>query len=285
MEIASSPQWYPAPGKLNLFLHVLGRRPDGMHELQTVFRLIERGDRVGIGVRPDGEIRFSGPFAEDNLCLRAARLLKSASGSALGADLSLEKVLPVGGGLGGGSSDAATVLLVLNRLWQTNLGRGALMDLGLRLGADVPVFLFGRNAFGEGVGERLTALDLASAWYLVLTPQVSVSTKEIFTDASLTRDTKPLKIPPFLSGQGRNDLQAVAVRRYPEISEALTWLKQRVPEGSFAPRMSGSGSCVFAEFARQEDAQALYAQLPAGMRGFVARGLDRHPLYDWIRSQ
>jgi len=285
MEIAPSPQWYPAPGKLNLFLHVLGRRPDGMHELQTVFRLIERSDRVGIGVRPDGEIRFSGPFAEDNLCLRAARLLKSATGSALGADLSLEKVLPVGGGLGGGSSDAATVLLVLNRLWQTNLGRRALMDLGLRLGADVPVFLFGRNAFGEGVGERLTALDLASAWYLVLTPQVSVSTKEIFTDASLTRDTKPLKIPPFLSGQGRNDLQAVAVRRYPEISEPLTWLKQRVPEGSFAPRMSGSGSCVFAELARQEDARALHAQLPAGMRGFVARGLDRHPLYDWIRSQ
>ena len=285
MEIAPSPQWYPAPGKLNLFLHVLGRRPDGMHELQTVFRLIERSDRVGIGVRPDGEIRFSGPFAEDNLCLRAARLLKSATGSALGADLSLEKVLPVGGGLGGGSSDAATVLLVLNRLWQTNLGRRALMDLGLRLGADVPVFLFGRNAFGEGVGERLTALDLASAWYLVLTPQVSVSTKEIFTDASLTRDTKPLKIPPFLSGQGRNDLQAVAVRRYPEISEPLTWLKQRVPEGAFAPRMTGSGSCVFAEFARQEDAQALYAQLPAEMRGFVARGLDRHPLYDWTRSQ
>jgi len=285
MEIAPSLQWYPAPGKLNLFLHVLGRRPDGMHELQTVFRLIERSDRVGIGVRPDGEIRFSGPFAEDNLCLQAARLLKSATGSALGADLSLEKVLPVGGGLGGGSSDAATVLLVLNQLWQTNLDRRALMDLGLRLGADVPVFLFGRNAFGEGVGERLTALDLASAWYLVLTPQVPVSTKEIFTDASLTRDTKPLKIPPFLSGQGRNDLQAVAVRRYPEISEPLTWLKQRVPEGSFAPRMSGSGSCVFAEFARREDAQALYAQLPAGMRGFVARGLDRHPLYDWARSQ
>ena len=289
MEIAASLQWYPAPGKLNLFLHVLGRRRNGahagMHELQTVFRLIDRNDRVGVGLRPDGEIRFSGAFGEDNLCVRAASLLKSATACPQGADLALEKNLPVGGGLGGGSSDAATVLLVLNRLWQTNLSRQALMELGLRLGADVPVFLFGRNALGEGVGERLTALDLASAWYLVLTPQVSVSTKEIFADASLTRDTKPLKIPPFLSGQGRNDLQAVTVHRYPDIAESLTWLKQRVPEGSFAPRMTGSGSCVFAEFARREDAQALYAQLPAGMRGFVARGLDRHPLYDWTQSQ
>lgn len=284
MEIAASLQWYPAPGKLNLFLHVLGRRADGMHQLQTVFRLIDRCDRVGIGVREDGHIRYSGPFEEDNLCARAARLLKEESGTRKGADLELQKSLPAGGGLGGGSSDAATVLLVLNRLWQTNLSRRALMELGLRLGADVPVFVFGRNALGEGVGERLTALDLAPAWYLVLTPQVSVSTKEIFADAALTRDTKPLKIPPFLSGQGRNDLQAVAVRRYPQIAELLTWLKQRVPEGSFAPRMTGSGSCVFAEFARQEDAQALHAQVPAGMRGFVAPGLDRHPLHDWIQS-
>jgi 4-diphosphocytidyl-2-C-methyl-D-erythritol kinase len=285
MEIAASLQWHPAPGKLNLFLHVLGRRSDGMHELQTVFRLIDRSDRVGVGLREDGEIRFAGPFGEDNLCARAARLLKDASGTRKGAQLELQKRVPVGGGLGGGSSDAATVLLALNRLWRTNLDRQALMELGLRLGADVPVFLFGRNALGEGVGERLTALDLAPAWYLVLTPQVSVSTKEIFSDAALTRDTKPLKIPPFLSGQGRNDLQAVAVRRYPEIAESLTWLTQRVPEGSFAPRMTGSGSCVFAEFAREEAAQALHAQLPAGMRGFVARGLDRHPLYDWTRSQ
>jgi 4-diphosphocytidyl-2-C-methyl-D-erythritol kinase len=250
-----------------------------------VFRLIDRSDRVGVGLREDGEIRFAGPFGEDNLCARAARLLKEASGTRKGAQLELQKSLPVGGGLGGGSSDAATVLLALNRLWQTDLDRQALMELGLRLGADVPVFLFGRNALGEGVGERLTALDLAPAWYLVLTPQVSVSTKEIFSDAALTRDTKPLKIPPFLSGQGRNDLQAVAVRRYPEIAESLTWLTQRVPEGSFAPRMTGSGSCVFAEFAREEAAQSLHAQLPAGMRGFVARGLDRHPLYDWTRSQ
>ena len=278
-------EWFPAPGKLNLFLHVLGRRPDGMHELQTVFRFIDRCDRVGIGVRGDGEIRFSGAFGEGNLCVRAARMLKEAAGTRQGADIALEKTLPVGGGLGGGSSDAATVLWVLNRFWNLNLERKKLMELGLRLGADVPVFLFGRNAFGEGVGERLKTLDLEPAWYLVLTPQVSVSTKEIFSDPALTRDTKPLKMLPFLSGQGRNDLESVALHRYPEIAEHLAWLREHAPQGSFAPRMSGSGSCVFAEFARQEDAEALYRELPTALRSFVARGLEHHPLHDWAHLQ
>jgi 4-diphosphocytidyl-2-C-methyl-D-erythritol kinase len=240
---------------------------------------------VLIGAREDGEVRFSGDYGEDNLCVRAARLLKSHAGSPLGADIVLEKHLPAGGGLGGGSSDAATVLHVLNRLWKLNLPVEELMGLGLRLGADVPVFLFGRNALGEGVGERLTALDLGPAWYLVLVPQVSVSTKEIFTDPSLTRDSKPLKIPPFLPGQGRNDLEASAVRRYPGIAEHLQWLSERSRRATFAPRMSGSGSCVFVEFSRQEDAQALLAQLPASMQGFVARGLDRHPLHDMAGFQ
>ena len=280
MALSGEQRWYPAPAKLNLFLHVLGRRQDGMHELQTVFRLIDRCDRVGIGLRADGEIRFSGDYGEENLCARAARLLKAESGCTQGADIELEKHLPAGGGLGGGSSDAATVLWVLNRLWNLRLTTEQLMDLGLRLGADVPVFLFGRNALGEGVGERLQALDLAPAWYLVLMPQVPVSTKEIFSDAALTRDTKPLKIPPFLSGQGRNDLEASAVRRYPEIADALAWLRQRSPPGSFYPRMTGSGACVFAEFSRQEDADSLYKELPAAMRGFVARGLERHPLHE-----
>ena len=288
MEVAPSLAWFPAPGKLNLFLHVLGRRADGMHELQTVFRLIERGDRVGIRVRDDSEIRFSGDYGEDNLCVRAARLLQAEAGVPAGvpagADLSLEKHLPVGGGLGGGSSDAATVLLVLNRLWKLNLNRHELMQLGLRLGADVPFFVYGRSALGEGAGERLQALDLAPAWYLVLTPQVPVSTKEIFSDAALTRDTKPLKMLPFLSGQGRNDLEPVAVRRYPEIAEHLAWLRKRSPRGSFPPRMTGSGACVFAEFARQDDAVALYKQLPTAMRGFVARGLGQHPLHDWAHT-
>jgi len=281
MEIGSPLAWFPAPGKLNLLLHVLGRRADGMHELQTVYRLVDHGDRVGVRVRADRELRFSGVFGEDNLCLRAARMLQARTGVLQGADIELDKRLPVGGGMGGGSSDAATTLLVLNRLWNCGLPREPLMALGLELGADVPAFLFGRNALGEGVGERLGPLDLAPAWYLVLAPQVSVSTKEIFSDPALTRGTKPLKIPPFLSGQGRNDLEASAVRRYPEIAEHLAWLRKRCPPGSFAPRMTGSGACVFAEFAREEDADALCEELPTAMRGFVARGLERHPLHDW----
>jgi len=270
-------EWFPAPGKLNLFLHVLGRRADGMHELQTVFRLIDRCDRVGMRAREDGEIHFSGLFGEDNLCIQAAKLLKKETGTIKGVDLELEKTLPVGGGLGGGSSDAATVLLVLNRLWDLRLGRKELMALGLRLGADVPVFLYGRSALGEGVGERLKGVDLGPAWYLVLTPPVSVSTKEIFSDAALTRDTKPLTMAPFLSGQGRNDLEPIVLRRFPEIAEHLAWLKKRSPQA----RMTGSGACVFAEFSRQEEAVALHGQLPPAMRGFVAQGLELHPLHDW----
>lgn len=278
-------QWFAAPGKLNLFLHVLGRRLDGpnagMHELQTVFRLIDRCDRVGIAVRDDGEIRFSGAFGDENLCLKAAKILRDSTRSPWGCDIALEKTLPVGGGLGGGSSDAATVLLALNRLWDLNLKRTRLMEMGLRLGADVPAFLYGRSALGGGVGERLQGLDLGPAWYLVLTPQVSVSTKEIFSDAALTRDTKPLTMAPFLSGQGRNDLEPIALRRYPEVAEHLAWLKQHSPRVSFSPRMTGSGACVFAEFSRQEDAVALHGQLPPAMRGFVAQGLELHPLHDW----
>lgn len=271
---------YPAPAKLNLFLHVLGRREEGehagYHELQTVLRLIDRADQVGIAARQDGEIRFSGVFGEDNLVVRAARLLKKESGTRLGADLVLEKQLPVGGGLGGGSSDAATVLLVLNRLWNLQLARDALISIGSKLGADVPLFVHGRNALGEGIGERLRALELPVAWYLVLDPQVSVSTKEIF-GAALTHDTKRLKIPPFFSGQGRNDLEAAVVAKYPEVDAHLKWLRQRCPQA----RMTGSGACVFAEFRSETEARALHAQLPRAMRGFVARGLERHPLCEW----
>jgi 4-diphosphocytidyl-2-C-methyl-D-erythritol kinase len=268
-------KWYPAPGKLNLFLHVLGKRADGYHELQTVFRLIDRADRVAIAAREDGEIRFFGPYGDDNLCVRAARLLKRETATPLGAEIALEKHLPVGGGLGGGSSDAATVLLVLNRLWKLHLNRGALLALGAKLGADVPVFIYGRNALGEGIGERLTALELPSAWYLVIEPQVSVSTREIFASA-LTGQSKPLKIPPFFPGQGRNDLEAAVVARYPEVAAHLEWLRQRCPQA----RMTGSGACVFAEFRSQAEARSLHQHLPRGTRGFVARGLDRHPLYE-----
>ena len=274
--------WYPAPGKLNLFLHILGRREEGehagYHELQTVFRLIDRSDRVGVAASGDGRIVFDGPFGEDNLCVRAARLLKMETGARQGCDLTLEKSLPVGGGLGGGSSDAATVLLVLNRLWALNLPRGRLMQLALRLGADVPFFVFGRNALGEGLGERLRPLDLPAAWYLVVTPQVSVSTKETF-ESALTHRSKRIKIPRFFSGQGANDLEPAVVARYPEVAASLAWLRQHRPQA----RMTGSGACVFAEFETEAEARALHSALPGGMKGFVARGLERHPLYDFTK--
>jgi 4-diphosphocytidyl-2-C-methyl-D-erythritol kinase len=288
MEDRQGVNWYPAPAKLNLFLHVLGRRADGYHLLQTVFRLIDRADRVGIAPRNDGLIRRVEPThgidPETDLCVRAAHALRTAclarlgpDSACLGADIGLDKQLPIGGGLGGGSSDAATVLLVLNKLWEVGFDRAGLMTIGLTLGADVPAFLFGENALGEGIGERLTPLALPPAWYLVLTPQVSVSTKEIFSSVALTRDTKELKIPPFLPGLGKNDLQSTATALYPEIGEHLGWLSQHGDA-----RMTGSGACVFAEFGSEAEARAVEARLPGSMRGFVARGLDCHPLHDWI---
>ena len=285
----SGMDWYPAPAKLNLFLHVLGRRSDGYHLLQTVFRLVDLCDEVGVAVRDDGVIRrvdaTPGVEEKDDLCLRAARILREhalTSGipgaQVLGVDLGLRKRIPIGGGLGGGSSDAATVLRVLNVRWGLNLGQHELMALGLRLGADVPVFVLGRNALGEGVGERLSPLVLDPAWYLILFPQVSVSTKEIFSSPALTRDTKPLKIPPFLPGLGHNDLQKAAVGLYPEIAGHLEWLLQC--DKVRLARMTGSGACVFAEFESERDARAAAARLPGQMRGAVVRGLERHPLED-----
>ena len=269
--------WWPAPAKLNLFLHVLARRADGYHELQTVFRLIDAADLVGVAVRSDGELRFSGIFGNDNLCLRAARLLQQETGCQLGADLALDKRLPVGGGLGGGSSDAATVLLVLNRLWELGLRRPRLHTIAGNLGADVPFFIFGESALGEGLGERLQPLSLPPAWYFVIAPQVTVSTKEIFALA-LTHPGKRLKIPPFFAGLGENDLEPIVTARHPEVAQALDWLRRRSPKA----RMTGSGACVFAELATEQEARALHAELPRSMDGFVARGLDRHPLYDWV---
>ena len=271
-------RWYPAPAKLNLFLHVLGRRADGMHLLQTVFRFIDLQDRVGLAVRDDGGIVRRDPLPgvapEDDLCVRAARLLKAETGSPLGAEIALEKVIPMGGGLGGGSSDAATVLLALNALWGTQVPRQRLMEIGVRLGADVPVFVGGENALGEGIGEQLRPVSLPSAWYLVLVPQVAVSTKEIFIDPALTRDTKALKIPPFLPGLGHNDLEGVVLRRYPEVARHLEWLRGRVP----GARMSGSGACVFGEFESEAAAREAHAALPGTMQGMVVRGLECHPL-------
>ncbi|MGW8269303.1 MAG: 4-(cytidine 5'-diphospho)-2-C-methyl-D-erythritol kinase [Burkholderiales bacterium] len=284
-------QWYPAPGKLNLFLHVLGRRADGYHELQTVFRLIDRSDRIGIAPREDGRLArldaLPGVAPQDDLCLRAAERLKAlalerqgAAARRLGAEIALDKRLPVGAGLGGGSSDAATVLLVLNRLWGLDLGRAELIALAATVGADVPFFVFGRDALGEGIGERLRALALPPAWYLVLVPPVTVSTREIFADRALTRDTKPLKIPPFFQGLGKNDLEAVVVARYPEVGAHLDWLRQHRP----GARMTGSGACVFAAFESAAEAHAIQSMLPASMHGFLAEGLVQHPLHDWAEG-
>ena len=270
--------WYPAPGKLNLFLHVLGRRADGYHLLQTAFRLIDRCDQVGIALREDGRILRHDPLPgvapEEDLCVRAARLLRERCGTRLGADLRVRKLLPVGGGLGGGSSDAATTLIVLNRLWGAGLPRGELQALAARLGADVPFFVFGENALGEGIGERLAPLPLPAAWYLVLVPPVTLSTQEVFSDNALTRNAKELKIPPFFSGMGNNDLEPVALRLRPEIAAHLAWLRERRPQA----RMTGSGACVFAEFATEAEARAVLGELPATMSGFVAQGLPQHPL-------
>jgi 4-diphosphocytidyl-2-C-methyl-D-erythritol kinase len=270
--------YFPAPAKLNLFLHVTGRRADGYHTLQSVFRFVDYCDKVGFRLRGDDGIHRLAPIAgiaeDQDLTLRAARLLQSASGCRLGVDIAIDKRLPVGGGLGGGSSDAATTLIVLNELWGLGLSRNRLQQIALQLGADVPVFVFGRSAFAEGVGERLQAIELGPAWYLVLIPQVTVSTAEIFADRELTRNTKAIKIAAFSAGQGHNDLQPVACERFPEIARHLNWL------GKFGPAaMTGSGACVFSAFNSESAARSVFDQLPADMKGFVARGLDRHPLY------
>lgn len=273
----------PAPAKLNLLLHVTGRRADGYHLLQTVFRFLDYSDDIVLAVRQDGAIvRTQGAATvvpEHDLVVRAARLLKSETGCAMGADLAVSKRIPIGGGLGGGSSDAASVLIGLNRLWQLKLSREDLQILGARLGADVPVFVFGRSAFAEGIGDILRPIRIAPAWYLVLTPPVHVSTAAVFADPKLTRHSNPLKIPAFFAGLGRNDLEPVVRASHPLVDRYLQWL---APYGQAG--MSGSGACVFCAFDSETGARSVLAQLPDNMAGFVARGMDQHPLHDWLES-
>lgn len=270
---------WPAPAKLNLFLHVVGRRADGYHLLQTVFRFLDFGDTLSFAPRTDGTIILATPLAgvppELDLTVRAAGLLQQAAGMRRGVEIKLTKRLPLGGGLGGGSSDAATVLLVLNRLWGVHFPCAELQRLGLELGADVPIFIHGRAAFAEGVGEHFTDVILPSAWYLVLLPPVAVPTAAIFSFPSLRRDTPAIAASEWLPGGGHNDLEPVVCHLYPEVARHLEWLSRF---GS--ARMSGSGACVFAEFAAEAAARAAYAQLPPDMKGFVARGIDRHPLLE-----
>jgi 4-diphosphocytidyl-2-C-methyl-D-erythritol kinase len=276
----------PAPAKLNLFLHVVGQRADGYHLLQTVFRLIDFSDRLNFVLRKDRIVKLQTPIPgvpEDNdLCVRAARLLQQESGVSCGVDISLEKHIPLGGGLGGGSSDAATTLLALNRLWGLNWTRSRLMQLGLKLGADVPVFIFGENAFAEGIGEKLAAIALPSAWYLILTPPVQVPTGQVFASKELTRNTIPIKIPPFSPERGHNDLEPVVCSLYPVVARYLGWLRQL--DSTRMAAMTGSGACVFAEFAAEPVARAALKQLPSEMSGFVARGLELHPLHDFVEQ-
>ena len=276
---------YSAPAKLNLFLHVVGRRSDGYHLLQTVFRFLDFSDQVSLTIRDDSKIQLNTPIigvpAENNLCVQAARLLQKESGTSLGVEISLKKRIPMGGGLGGGSSDAATTLLALNRLWDLNWSREELMELGLNLGADVPVFIFGENAFAEGIGEKLKPIKLLPAWYLVLTPPVHVSTADIFASKELTRNTIPVKIPPFSVGLGHNDLESVVCLAYPQVARHLEWLRQL--NRTTMAAMTGSGACVFAEFITESAARMALASVPLGMSGFVVQGLDRHPMQDYAR--
>ena len=269
---------FSAPAKLNLMLHIVGRRADGYHELQTVFQLVDLCDRLEITSRPDGLIRrVAGPAAvaeADDLTVLAARALQAATRSSLGAEISVRKHIPMGGGLGGGSSDAATTLLALNKIWRTQLTSEQIAAIGAQLGADVPVFVHGRSAWAEGIGEKLTPVDLQPAsWFVIVFPGVGVPTAAVFQAPELTRNSPPTTMRGFLETGGRNDCEAVVRARFPAVAEALDWLGRHGPA-----RLTGTGSCVFAKFARVEDAERVAARVPDTWRAFVARGLDASPL-------
>lgn len=275
---------WPAPAKLNLFLHVLGRRADGYHEIQTVFQLIDLADSLEITARDDGAIRRpEGPpelAEEDDLCVRAALRLQEEGRVRRGADIRLRKRIPVQGGLGGGSSDAATTLVALNEIWGLRFDRDRLAGLGRELGADVPLFVHGYSAWGEGVGERLTPMDLPQRYFAVVFPGFGVRTAEVFQAPELTRNSARTTIRGFLQAGGRNDCEAVVAARHPEVARALAWLRQRCEA-----RLTGTGSCVFAAFAEERSARTALAGLPSGWSGYVARGLDRSPLQERLAAE
>lgn len=282
---------WPAPAKLNLFLHITGRRTDGYHNLQTVFQFLDYGDELHFTPRADGVIRavhaLPGVSEEQDLTVRAAHLLQHATGAAQGADIRLEKHIPLGAGLGGGSSDAATTLVALNRLWRTHLAPDALARLGLQLGADVPVFVHGAAAWAEGVGDELAPVTLPEPWYVVITPPCRISTAEIFSAPDLTRTSPPLTMRDFRAEQlpaYRNDCEAAVCRRYPEVVDALTRL------AAFAPaRMTGTGSSVFAAFAHEQQARQALERLALdrlpGWQGFVAQGRNLSPLHQTLADE
>ncbi|WP_249977127.1 4-(cytidine 5'-diphospho)-2-C-methyl-D-erythritol kinase [Vreelandella olivaria] len=277
------PLTLPAPAKLNRMLHIVGRRQDGYHALQTIFQIIDLSDQLSFMPRNDGAIELTsqvdGVAHDDNLIVRAARLLQQATRTDKGALITLEKHLPMGGGLGGGSSNAATTLIGLNHLWQTGLSRTALAELGLGLGADVPVFIHGHSAWAEGVGEKLTPITLDTPWFVVIHPHVSVSTPAVFQDPELTRDSHAITMARALQGgapEWRNDCEAIVRKRYPQIAEALDWLAQHAPSS----RLTGTGACLFAAFDSQQAAQDVAKQAGQYWHSWVARGLNTSPLQD-----
>lgn len=274
-------QAWLAPAKLNLFLRVVGQRADGYHLLQTVFQFIDLCDELYVEVRADGAVRrvneLAGVAAGDDLVVRAARLLQRETGCLLGADLRVEKRIPMGGGLGGGSSDAATTLVALNRLWGCGLGRDRLLQLGLQLGADVPIFIHGRAAWAEGVGEQLSEIEPDTPVYLLLAPPLRVDTGKVFQDPDLTRNSRRITIRDFLAGEHSNDCLAVVRKRYPAIGQLFDWLAERADA-----RMTGTGACLFAPCASRAEAEALLCEIPDGIAGFVVQGLNRSPLLDAV---
>jgi 4-diphosphocytidyl-2-C-methyl-D-erythritol kinase len=281
--MSDSPLIWPAPAKLNLMLHITGQRADGYHELQTVFQFLDVGDELRFELRQDGQIcRHQGDesvAAEDDLVVRAAAALQAASDCQMGVDIHLDKQLPMGAGLGGGSSDAATTLHALNRLWNLGLEPAELADIGLKLGADVPVFIHGFAAFAEGIGEQLTPIDIEQPWYLVITPHVHVSTAEIFQDLELTRDCPTIKIRDLPASGWDNVCLPVVVKHYPQVAEAMEALRQHAKA-----RMSGTGASVFAAFDSEAEAQAVREKLPKEWTGFVAKGLNESPLATLLRQ-
>lgn len=273
-----------APAKLNLFLHITGRRDDGYHNLQTVFQLLDHGDTLDIAATETGAIQVLPELADvplkDNLIYKAARLLQQHRHCPKGAYITLHKVLPMGGGIGGGSSDAATTLLGLNQLWGLNLPLEELAELGAQLGADVPVFIHGRSAWAEGIGEQLTPLDLPEDYFVVLTPDCHVATAKIFSHKGLTRDTPVIKVAAFLEQGGHNDCQPLVQNLYPEVDKALNWLVK------FADaKMTGTGACVFAKVDSQEQGQRILEQAPDNLKGFVARGVNLSPTHRQLSGQ
>ena len=278
-----------SPAKLNLMLHITGQRDDGYHRLQTLFQLLDYGDTLHYQSRDDNELHLSpgieGVAIEDNLIIREARLLQQQATAKhhttpTGVTITLEKILPMGGGIGGGSSNAATTLLALNRLWALDLSIDQLADIGLLLGADVPVFVRGHSAWAEGVGEQLQAIDIPESWYFVAKPDCEVSTAEIFSQKRLTRNTSPITIAAVLKQGGNNDCEAVVRQCYPKVDSAMQWLDSISPTSvSKSARLTGTGACVFASYPDRESAEQILHQIPTGLQGFIAKGVNISPTH------